>query len=112
MEAASEDHFCTKCGCEGKGSWKLERDKIEIGILWNEGVEDKNRNLLIEETFEGFFLPKEGKRDLIHRIASSLGPKGTKVRIICIWERKNGEFVSYSLPVFFVEQLTLIYQER
>lgn len=41
MEAAGEDHFCTKCGCEGKGSWKLERDKIEIGILWNEGVEDK-----------------------------------------------------------------------
>ena len=40
----------------------------------------KNRNLLIEETFEGFFLPKEGKRDLIHRIASSLGPKGTKVK--------------------------------
>lgn len=41
VEAASEDHCCTKRGCEGKRSWKLERHTIEIGILWNEGVEDK-----------------------------------------------------------------------
>lgn len=25
--------------CEGK--WQLERDTVGIGILWNEGVEDK-----------------------------------------------------------------------
>lgn len=41
VEAASEDHCCAKRGCEGKRSWKLERHKIEIGSLWNEGVEDK-----------------------------------------------------------------------
>lgn len=41
MEAASEDHCCTKRDCKGKRSGKLERDTIGVGILWNEGVEDK-----------------------------------------------------------------------
>ena len=36
MEAASEDNCYTKCVGRGKGRWKLERDTIGIGILWNE----------------------------------------------------------------------------
>ena len=46
----------------------------------------KNRRFINKRNF---WRTKEGKRNLVHGIASSLGPKGTKVRIICIWERKN-----------------------
>lgn len=51
------------------------------------------RELRIEDRKESFGGARKGNLDLAHRVSSSLEPKGTEVRIICVWERNYGKFM-------------------